>query len=144
MSDAATEVGVIASAVLGVCAVIGLVVRWALLPYLREQVVKPVQETHRQVTPHNRPTNADAEPTVVDRLDDVQTMVGELAEQVQRIGKKAQQNRELADAAGRSADAVHKRLSDHEAWSREEDSRLWRAISVARQRAGHDGKDQPQ
>lgn len=132
----AAEVGVVASAVLGVCAVLGLVVRWALLPYLRDQVVRPVQETHRQVTPHDRPP--DAEPTIVDRLDDVQTTVTDLAAQVEQIAKKAQRNRELADAAGRAADAVHRRLSDHEAWSREEDSRLWRAISVARQGAEHE------
>lgn len=139
----AAEVGVIASAVLGVCAVAGLVVRWGLLPYLREQLVKPVQETHRQVTPHDRPPG-DAEPTIVDRLDDVQTTVSDLRTEVEAIAKKAQRNRELADAAGRAADAVHRRLSDHEAWSREEDSRLWRAISVARQGAEHDGKDKPQ
>lgn len=139
----AAEVGVIATAVLGVSAIVGLVVRWALLPYLREQLVKPVQETHRQVTPHDRP-GGDAEPTIVDRLDDVQTTVSEVRAEVEAIAKKAVRNRALAEAAGRAADAAHKRLGDHEAWAREEDSRLWRAISVARQGVEHDRKDQPQ
>jgi hypothetical protein len=132
----AAGVGVVTSAILGVFAVVGLVVRYVLLPYLRDQVVKPVQETHRQVTPHDRPP--DAEPTIVDRLDDVQSELRDLRETGEGLAKKAEANRRLALAAGRTADAAHRRLGDHEAWAREEDSRLWRALSEHRQSAGHE------
>lgn len=131
------EVGVAASAVLGVAAVLGLVVRWALLPYLRDQVVKPIRETHRQVTPHDRPL--DAEPTIVDRLDDVQTGVADLTREVEAIAKKAARNRALALAAGERADAAHARVDEHVAWAREEDTRLWRAVD-ARHRAEEERK----
>lgn len=138
----AAEVGVIASAVLALMTVLGLVVRYALLPYLREQVVKPVQETHRQVTPHDRPT--DAEPTIVDRLDDVQTGLTELREVAEGLAKKAVRNRALAEAAGKSADAAHRRIADHVAWAREEDSRLWAAVNNPRHSVEVNKKGMPQ
>lgn len=122
----AAEVGVVTSALLGTFAVVGLVVRFMLLPYLREQVVRPVQETHRQVTPHT-PGDAGA-PTVADRLSDVQASLEDIRGEVGQIAKKARENRRLALAAGQVADAVGRRLSDHEAWAREEDSRLWSAV----------------
>lgn len=133
----AGEVGIVASAVLGVSGVIGLAVRWALLPYLRDQVVKPIKETHRQVTPHDRPL--DAEPTIVDRLDDVQTELRELRETGEGLAKKAERNRTLALAAGERADAAHARVDEHVAWAREEDTRLWRAVD-ARHRAEEERK----
>lgn len=120
------DVGVVASAVLACFAVAGLVVRYVLLPYLREQVVKPVQETHRQVTPHDRPDNE--EPTVVDRLDDLAAGVEKLSRVADDLAGKARRNRDLALSAGRAADAVGRGLRDHEAWAREEDSRLWSAL----------------
>ena len=138
----AAEVGVVATAVLGVAAVLGLIVRWALLPYLREQVVKPVQETHRQVTPHDRPT--DAEPTIVDRLDDVQTELRELRQVGEGLTKKAERNRALALAAGAAADTANKRLSDHETWASQEVRHLWAAVSEPRQAAEVERKEPPQ
>jgi len=49
-------------------------VRFMLLPYLREHLVEPVKATQAQVTEnsHNEPHDS---PTVMDRLDDVQTDV---------------------------------------------------------------------
>ena len=49
-------------------------VRFMLLPYLREHLVEPVKATQAQVTEnsHNAPHDS---PTVMDRLDDVQTDV---------------------------------------------------------------------
>jgi hypothetical protein len=120
------DIVVVTSAVLGLAAIVGLAVRFVLLPYLREQVVKPVQETHRQVTPHDRP--ADAEPTIVDRLDDLASGLDEMREVADEHTRKAERNRRLALAAGSAADAANKRISDHETWAREEDRRLWRAI----------------
>lgn len=122
----AAEVGVVTSAVLGCFAVSGVIVRYVLLPYLRDQVVKPLQETHRQVTPHDRPVNE--EPTVVDRLDDLASGLETLARAGEDLAGKVRRNRDLALSAGRAADAVGRELRDHEAWSREEDSRLWSAL----------------
>jgi len=121
------DLGVIVSAVLAVAALLGLLVKYVLMPYLIEQVVRPLRETHRQVTPHHRLRRD--EPTVVDRLDDVKTDLSGIKEAVEDLSKKARENRRLALAAGGAADLVGRRLSDHEAWSREEDSRLWSAIT---------------
>lgn len=135
VSGFAQDVGALAGAVLGLAAVAGLIVRWVLLPYLRDQVVKPVQETHRQVTPHDRPE--DEAPTVVDRLEDLAANVSELTEVAEDLAKKARTNRRLAVAAGQSADAVRRELTSHEAWAREEDSRLWSAIRQHERLPGH-------
>lgn len=62
--------------VLGVLAILGLIWRFLLLPNLREQLLKPVDETRRQVT-ENRHLNR--QPTVLDRLDDLQNHVDLLA-----------------------------------------------------------------
>lgn len=50
--------------------IVGLVVRYVLMPYLRDHLVKPVQETHQQVT-QNHHLSAEA-PTLPDRLEDLQ------------------------------------------------------------------------
>jgi hypothetical protein len=138
----AAEVGVVATAVLAVCAVVGLIVRFVLLPYLRAEVVEPVKETHRQVTPHHRPANA--EPTIVDRLDDVQSELRAVAEVAEGLSKKVRANRDLIAAAGHSADAAHARLTEHEAWAREEDRRLWRAIEPPGSKPGGPQERKPQ
>lgn len=135
LSGFAQDVGTVVVAILGLCTLAGLIVRWVLLPYLRDQVVKPLKETHRQVTPHDRPV--DAEPTIVDRLEDLAHNVSELQGQADELAKKARTNRQLAVAAGRSADAVSRELKDHEAWAREEDSRLWSAIRTHERLPGH-------
>jgi hypothetical protein len=122
----ASDVGVVTSALLGSFAVLGLIVRYVLLPYLRDQVVRPLRETHRQVTPHDRPV--DAEPTVVDRLDDLASGVEALRREAQEVAGKVRRNRDLALSAGRAVDDVRRNLRDHEAWAREEDSRLWSAL----------------
>jgi len=46
-------------------------VRFMLLPYLREHLLTPVKETRAQVTENNH-TQPHDQPTVMDRLDDVQ------------------------------------------------------------------------
>lgn len=136
VSGAVEAAGTWAGAVLALSAVVGLVVRYVLLPYLRDQLVKPVQETHRQVTPHDA-ENPTQTPTVRDQLDELTLSVDELKETAGELGKKAQVNRRLAEAAGRTADAVGRRLADHEAWAREEDSRVWSAIRQHERLPGH-------
>src|SRR5690606_31042696 len=50
---------------LGFCGVIGVLVRTWLLPYLREQVVRPIRETHHQVTVNGGNSSP---PTMLDKL----------------------------------------------------------------------------
>lgn len=123
----ATDVSVYAGALLSTFAVLGLVVRYALVPYLRDQLVIPVKETHRQVT-QNRHQNR--EPTVLDRIDDVH-------DAVQRVEASVVAVQAVANAAARSAGGAHRRLDQHVAWAREEDTRLWQAVTDPRHRAGN-------
>lgn len=62
--------------VLGVSSIIGLLVRYALLPYLQLHLVKPVAEVRKQVTENS---HRNAEPTVLDKLDDLATDVHTLS-----------------------------------------------------------------
>lgn len=49
----------------------GLAVRFILMPYLRDHLIEPVQQTHKQVT-ENHHRNQE-QPTLPDRLEDVRT-----------------------------------------------------------------------
>lgn len=51
----------------------GLAVRYILVPYLRDQLITPVSETHKQVTENS---HHNEQPTVMDRISDVDTAVG--------------------------------------------------------------------
>jgi len=57
---------------LTVFAVLGLLVRYVLLPYLREHLIAPVKQVEKQVTENH---HSNETPTVLDRLDDVQQEV---------------------------------------------------------------------
>lgn len=135
VSGGITDAGALAAALLAVFSVLGLAVRYLLLPYLRDQLVRPVQETHRQVTSHDPPAAGDG-PTVRDQLDQLQEQVAELT-------GKVRTTRRLAVAAGNAADGVAGQLRDHEAWAREEDSRLWTALQ-RHVRTAHKGHDMPE
>lgn len=52
-----------------------MVVRYVLLPYLRDHLIEPVRETHKQVTENEKSPGS---PTLPDRLHDLQTDVGTL------------------------------------------------------------------
>jgi hypothetical protein len=47
---------------------LGLAVRYGLLPYLRDHLVIPVKETHHQVTANSHSSPL---PTIMDKLDDI-------------------------------------------------------------------------
>lgn len=53
----------------------GLAVRFVLLPWLRDHLVDPVQQTHQQVSANGRDTEP---PTLPDRLADLQSDVSVL------------------------------------------------------------------
>lgn len=65
-------IGEVTGLALAVCALLAILWRVVVLPNLREQLFKPIQESHRQVT-QNR--HANPQPTVLDRLDDIENSV---------------------------------------------------------------------
>lgn len=113
------DIGVVAGALVSLCVLLGLVVRFVLVPYLRDQLVRPVQETHRQVT-QNR--HANPEPTVLDRIDDVHDEVKMLRDTFAAV-------QAVANAAARSSAAAHRKLDQHSAWADVEVTRLWTAVT---------------
>lgn len=60
----------------GLCTLVGLATRYVLVPYLREHLLTPVQETHHQVTENN---GSSPSPTVLDAIHDVQQDVRALS-----------------------------------------------------------------
>ncbi|MBB3041230.1 hypothetical protein [Nocardioides soli] len=53
-------------------AILGVLVRLVLLPYLREHLIAPVKQVEKQVSENH---HSNEPPTVLDRLDDVQQEV---------------------------------------------------------------------
>lgn len=96
---------------LAVCAVVGMLVRWVLLPYLREHLVEPMKTVKKQVTENH---HSNHEPTVLDHIDDVGQQIESLRGDLQEMQKDYVA---LAGAMGK-----------HLNWSEEEVWRLWRAI----------------
>lgn len=82
--------------------------KYGLLPWLRENLVKPVNATHRQVTVNH---HSSPEPTLLDKLDDVIQGIQEANEQVIK-----------------GIEQTNERLDTHLDWSHEETRRIWHAI----------------
>lgn len=55
---------------LSVLLFLGLATRYVLVPYLRDHLVRPVKETHQQVTENHHTNN---NPTLPDRIEDLHT-----------------------------------------------------------------------
>lgn len=55
--------------IIGMLVILAYAVRFILIPYLRDTLVAPIKETHKQVTENH---HSNAQPTVLDRIDDVQ------------------------------------------------------------------------
>lgn len=113
------------SALVGMFAIIAVVYKLVVLPRLREDLLRPVRETHRQVT-QNRHVNR--EPTVLDRLEDLNARFDELGTRLDAMDKRGERNFRLATAAGGRADQLSKDLEEHKSWAREEDTRVWAAL----------------
>lgn len=76
-------VGVLTAATL-LLGLIGLAVRYALLPWLREHLVEPVEHVKKQVTENH---HANAMPTLPDRIDDVAQQVFDASLQVSALAR---------------------------------------------------------
>jgi hypothetical protein len=127
----AADVGVAATAVLSVLALVGLLVRFVLMPYLREQLVEPIRETHRQVT-QTHPVASD--PTLVDRLEEFAATVDNVADMLTHTDEKVTAALRTfgrrTDATEGRVQALRQALDQHVSWAREEDSRLWNAVQL--------------
>lgn len=121
--DIANLIGAVITILLGTAALLGLGVRYVLIPYLREQLVKPVQETHKQVTVNGGKSDP---PTVLDRLHDVNAEVKETRQEI--VETKAE------------VLALARMHDKHLEWSQSEVDRIWAALhrqaAVVRQRKG--------
>jgi hypothetical protein len=103
MSDA---LGITAAAVailVGLCTLIGISVRFALVPYLETHLINPqrvtrelVEETHKQVTVNH---HSSEQPTVLDRIDDVAHQVAENTQETRALARMFDGHLEQAAAS---------------------------------------------
>jgi hypothetical protein len=63
---------------------VGLAVRYALLPWLREHLVIPVNQVKKQVTENH---HANETPTIPDRIDDVAVQVFDASLQIASLAR---------------------------------------------------------
>lgn len=83
------------------CTIVALGVRFVLLPWLRDHLVLPVQETHRQVSENGHVDRTT--PTIPDRLEDLSAKVDDATE------AHAVQTRDMA--------ALTRVMDEHLRWS---------------------------
>ena len=101
----------IISTTLALAAIAGLLVRWVLMPYLREHLLRPMQRVEHQVSVNNHTSDV---PTMLDKIDDLHGEVRELrAEQLRTRSDLSDLSRQVGDHLLRS-----------ESWSAEVESRL--------------------
>ena len=60
-------IGTTVSAMIGICVLIGLAVKFVLMPYLQKNLIDPISEVHHQTTVNG---HSSADPTLLDRIDD--------------------------------------------------------------------------
>lgn len=101
----------IISTTLALAAIAGLLVRWVLMPYLREHLLRPMQRVEHQVSVNNHTSDV---PTMLDKIDDLHGEVREL---------RAEQRRTRSDLSDLSQQ-VGDHLLRSESWSAEVESRL--------------------
>lgn len=79
MSDFWTVAAAVSATLVSTAVLLGLGIKYGLLPYLQAQLIRPVQETHRTVTVNGGVSET---PTVLDRLSGIRTEVAELRNDV--------------------------------------------------------------
>lgn len=89
---------------IGLSVLIGLAVKYLLMPYLRDHLIVPMRQVEKQVSENS---HSNREPTVLDRIDDVQDTVNRIATGLEK---------------------ANERFDRHLGWSHEEANRLWHAI----------------
>lgn len=69
MSDLQQQITWTLGTVIALSTLVGLAVRFVLMPYLREHLVKPMRQVEKQVTENH---HSNPKPTILDRLDDIE------------------------------------------------------------------------
>lgn len=118
----ATAVGLL----LGLATLGGLLVRYALLPWLQTHIVAPVSETRRQVTVNGHVSDT---PTLLDRVDTAAAALGKVRTQLDDVEVK------VDDAVGR-VNATGRMLDGHLDRSAGEWGHLWDSIDDIRRHVG--------
>lgn len=106
------------------CTIIGLAARFVLLPWLRSELVEPVQETHKQVTENH---HSNTVPTVLDRIEDVHT-------ETSRGANLAGRAVELAEEAVDKVDTLGRMFDGHLEWSQAQVDRMDRRFAAREKR----------
>lgn len=127
----ATGLGVIATLLV----VVGALWKWVVLPNLREQLFRPVEETRRQVVENK---HANTPPTVLDKIDDVAAQLVDLAATVDAVALT--QGAVLRVAA--RLRKVEQSLGEHLAAAGEAERRIWLLLEslVHEEHAQQEGK----
>jgi len=104
MSDSVTLLVGVLTAITLCLGLLGLAVRFILLPYVREHLVEPVRSVEKQVTENH---HANPHPTLPDRLSELSTQNMDLSLQISALAHM---------------------FDGHLDWSQEEVRNIWRAI----------------
>jgi len=126
MNDAQQAAALFAALVaglIGVCTLIGLAVRWVLLPYMRDQIVRPLRQINKQVAPTDADWSAEPMPTVMGQLEEV----------VQEVRQTRAENRAAVDAAREEVQQLGKMFDGHLEWSQDKVDELAKKIREARE-----------
>lgn len=130
MTDAFGTIGVVLGATLSALALLGLAIKFVLVPYLKEHLIDPLQRTEHAVRAngHKDPEN----PTMRDQFSDVLHEIRGLRDDVAEVKSDvAAVKVDVADVKDDVAD-VKGDLTKHLNWSSEETSRLWSSIKRPR------------
>lgn len=138
VSDMLTQLVAGLTALTLVCGLVGLAVRFVLLPWLQTHIVTPVKETKNQVTVNG---HVSATPTLLDRVDTAAGLARDLRRQVDTVV-------ETTDDLAAGQQAMGRMLDGHLDRSAGEWGRLWAAINEVRIAVGltpaapnHEGTD---
>lgn len=98
---------------------VGILVRYVLLPYLREHLIAPVKQVEKQVSENH---HSNKEPTVLDRIDDVQTELRALVKQVTSLAAVVEAHADVQ--------------TEHSKWSGEWTQRIEKDVTELKGRVG--------
>lgn len=131
MADALGIAGAVVVLLVGICTLIGLAVRYALMPYLDLHLVQPLRETReaaqearKQVTENH---HSNPRPTVLDRIDDV-------AQQVAANTRLTADNTAAVDTLARMFDGHLEQAQDTTERFQVEVDRIWAQLRDRREK----------
>jgi hypothetical protein len=117
------------AAVLGIGAIIGGIIRYGLIPYLRRELIEPAQETNRQITGTDTPEHEPG-PTFREELAQLRHEITSVSGEVSTAAA------ELAAMAMMFDGHIEWSQEDHDAIRRERQEivdRLWRELRRQRE-----------